>query len=297
MKRVLTAVVLIPLVLLAVFQAPNWLFTGLVAVVAILALQEYLVLAAGYGYEPFRTLSFMLMITLYGVIVWGTWIPSPDGASVLMALLFFFALAPFAYLCAGMTRKGMGTVLPSASISYIALPYLGFSLACLIFMRIMIGGWFFVLFTFCAVWVGDTAAYYVGRSMGRTKFAPSISPKKTWEGAIASVIGSVVAGILLVQFAPQISHSLVRIHLLAAPDWFSNVNYGVSALAAVLINIAGQVGDLLESLIKRGAGVKDSGSLLPGHGGILDRVDALLFAAPVALLVFGSLRENFVRMP
>ncbi len=297
MKRVLTAAVLIPLVLLAVFKAPNWLFTGLVAAVAILALQEYLVLAEGYGYEPFRTLSFLLMLTFFGIVVWGTWIPSPDGVSVLMAIVFFFALAPFIYLCVGLKRKDMRSVLPGAALSYISLPYLGFSLACLIFMRIMIAGWFFVLFTFFVVWVGDTAAYYVGRSLGRTKFAPSISPKKTWEGAIASVLGSVLIGILLVQFAPQISRGLVNIHLLSAPEFFANVSYGLTALAAVLINIAGQLGDLFESLIKRGAGVKDSGSLLPGHGGILDRIDALLFAAPVALLVFGAFRENFIRMP
>ena len=296
MKRVLTAAVLIPLVLLAVFKAPNWMLTGIVAVVVLLALQEYLVLAAGYGYEPFRTLSFMLMFAFFGIVAWGTWIPSPDGSSVLMALILFFALTPFTYLCAGMPRKDMRSVLPGAAISYIALPYLGFSLACLIFLRIMIGGWFFVLFTFCVVWVGDTAAYYVGRSMGRTKFAPRISPKKTWEGAIASVVGAIAVGILLVEFAPQISRGLVNLHLLTAPEFFANTALGTTILAAVVINIAGQLGDLLESLIKRGAGVKDSGSLLPGHGGILDRVDALLFAAPVALLIFGTLRENFIRI-
>jgi phosphatidate cytidylyltransferase len=297
MKRVLTAVVLIPLVLIALFRAPNWLFATLLALVAMLALHEYLSLAAGYAYETFRSLSFLLMLTFYGIVVWGTWIPSPDGVSVLMAFVFFFALAPFIYLCAGMPRKDMRSVLPGAAISYIALPYIGFSLACLLFMRIMIGGWFFVLFTFCAVWVGDTAAYYVGRSFGRIKFAPAISPKKTWEGALASVAGSVLAGFLLVQFAPQISRGLTNIHLLTAPEFFSNTSFGMTALAAVLVNIAGQLGDLLESLIKRGAGVKDSGSLLPGHGGILDRIDALLFAAPIALLIFGAFRENFVRMP
>lgn len=297
MKRVLTAIVLIPLVLLAVFKAPAWLLTAVIAAVAILALHEYLILAAGYGYEPFRTLSFMFMLTFFGLMVWGTWTPSPDGATVLTALLFFFALSPFVYLCAGMTRKDIRSVLPGVAVSYFALPYIGFSLASLIIIRLMFSGWFFVLFTFCAVWVGDTAAYYVGRSLGRIKFAPTISPKKTWEGAIASVVGSIAAGILLVQFAPQISRALVSMHLLSTPDFFSSVNYGYAALAAVVINIAGQLGDLLESLIKRGAGVKDSGSLLPGHGGILDRIDALLFAAPVALLFFGALRENFIRMP
>ena len=296
MKRVLTAAILIPLVLLAVFKAPNWLFTTLIAAVAILALHEYLSLAAGYGYEPFRSLSFLVMLTFFAIVVWATWIPSPDGVSVLMALVFFFALTPFVYLCAGMRRKDMRSVLPGAAISCIALPYIGFSLACIIFMRIMVAGWFFVVFTFLAVWAGDIAALYVGRSLGRFKLAPAISPKKTWEGAIASVIGSVIVGILLVQFAPQISRGLVNAHLIPAPEFFANINYGITAFAAVLINVAAQLGDLLESLIKRGAGVKDSGSLLPGHGGILDRIDALLFAAPVALLVFGALRENFIRM-
>lgn len=297
MKRVLTAAVLIPLVLLAVFKAPNWLFTVLIATVALLALMEYLEIAAGYGFEPFRAMTYLLMLTFFGINLWATSTPSPGGIQVMLAFLFFFMLAPFVYLCAGMPRNDMRSVLPGAAISYIALPYIGFSLACLIYLRIMFTGWFFVVFTFMVVWVGDSAAYYVGRSMGRFKFAASISPKKTWEGAIASVVGSIVTGILLVAFAPQISRGLVNIHLLTAPDFFTETPLWMTALVAAIINIAGQLGDLLESLIKRGAGVKDSGALLPGHGGILDRVDALLFAMPVAVLLFGAVRENFIRMP
>jgi phosphatidate cytidylyltransferase len=296
MKRVLTAAVLIPLVLLAVFQAPNWLFSGFVGLVALLALQEYLVLAAGYGYEPFRTLTFMLMLTLFVIFVWATWTPSPQGISVLITLVFFFALAPFIYLCAGMTRKDMRAVLPGAAVSYIALPFIGFSLASIVILRILPIGWFYLLFTFFAVWIGDTAAYYIGRSLGKTKFAPSISPKKTWEGAIASVVGSVIVGILLARFGESIQNGLTNIHLLRQDFGVPHASIGIAAFAAVIINIAGQLGDLLESLIKRGAGVKDSGSLLPGHGGILDRIDALLFAAPVALLVFGSLQDRFVKL-
>jgi phosphatidate cytidylyltransferase len=297
MKRVLTAVVLIPLVLLAVFLAPNWLFTILVGAVALLATVEYMTLAAGYGYEPFRFLTYLLILTFYGLLIWSTGTPSPSGTVVLLMLVFYFAMAPFVYLCAGMGRKDMRSVTPGASISYLALPYIGFSLSCLIFMRIMIAGWFLVLFTFLVIWVGDTAAYYVGRSLGRTKFAPAISPKKTWEGAFASGLGGIAVGILLVQFAPQLSRGLARIHLLRSPDLFDSTPVWITALVALGINIAGQVGDLLESLIKRGAGVKDSGSMLPGHGGILDRVDALLFAAPVALLIFGAVREHFLRLP
>ncbi len=296
MKRVLTAAVLIPLVLLALFKAPNWLFTALIAIVAILALHEYLVLAAGYGYEPFRSLTFLLMFTFFAIVVWATWIPSPEGVSVLMAFLFFFALAPFVYLSAGMKRKDIRSVLPGTAVSYVALPYIGFSLACLVILRMTAAGWFLVLFTFCCVWIGDTAAYYVGRTLGRTKFAPTISPKKTWEGAIASVLGSVAVGILLFHFGPQISSFLVAHHVINDAYGTPSATAGPVVLAAILINVAGQLGDLFESLIKRGAGVKDSGSLLPGHGGILDRIDALLFAAPVALLVFGAMRQNFVTL-
>ena len=295
MKRILTAAVLIPLVLLAVFKAPNWLFTLLICAVALLALTEYLALAAGYGYEPFRAMTYLLMLTFYGIVFWGTSNPSPQGILVLLAMVFFFAFAPFVYLCAGMPRKDMRSVLPGGAISYISLPYIGFSLACLVIMRIMFGGWFFILFTFFVVWVGDTAAYYVGRSFGRFKFAPTISPKKTWEGAIASVVGAIIVGLLLVQFGPEISRGLVKIRLLSAPETFSETPIWMTVVLAALINIAGQLGDLLESLIKRGAGVKDSGSLLPGHGGVLDRIDALLFAIPVALILFGAVRDNFIR--
>lgn len=296
MKRVLTAAVLIPLVLIAVFKAPNWLFTALVAAVAILALQEYLVLAAGYGYEPFRSLTFMLMLTFFGIVMWGTWTPSPEATSVLIAFVFFFALAPFVYLCAGMKREDMRSVLPGAAASYIGLPYIGFSLACLVILRVIPLGWFFILFTFLVVWIGDTAAYYVGRSIGKTKFAPNISPKKTWEGAIASVVASMIVGALLFRFGWQLKVALQHMHIVHS-DYYDPHTAGLYAIVtAAFINVAGQLGDLLESLIKRGAGVKDSGSLLPGHGGILDRIDALLFAAPVALLIFGSLQDFFVGM-
>jgi phosphatidate cytidylyltransferase len=296
MKRLITAAVLIPLVLLALFLAPNWLFTVLVGAVALLAAVEYLALAAGYGYEPFRFLTYLLIVTFYGIIVWATGTPSPNGEFVLITMVFFFTLAPFVFLCAGMSRKDMRSVLPGAAVSYVALPYLGFSLACLIIMRIMIAGWLLVLITFFVIWVGDTAAYYVGRGFGKIKFAPRISPKKTWEGAIASGVASIAVGILLVEFATPISRGLTAIHLLHAPVYFADTPIWMTALVALGINIAGQLGDLLESLIKRGANVKDSGSLLPGHGGVLDRIDALLFAAPVALVLFGALHEYFLQV-
>lgn len=297
MKRVITAAILIPIVLIAVFRAPLWLLAGLVAVVALLALQEYLTIAEGHGFQSFRPLTLTLSVLMFGIVVWSGSSADPSGFAVLLAFLFYFMLTPFVFLSAGMVRQDLRSVLPGAAASYFGLPYVSMSLACVVFLRMVAGGWFFLLFTFCCVWLGDTAAYYVGRSMGRTKFAPRISPKKTWEGAIASVLASVVIGIVLVHFAPEINRGLLSIGLVKSRELFVDTPLWISALAAVLINVAAQLGDLFESLIKRGAAIKDSGTLLPGHGGILDRIDALLFAAPVALILFSGFVDKFLRMP
>jgi phosphatidate cytidylyltransferase len=120
-----------------------------------------------------------------------------------------------------------------------------------------------VLYVLILTWVGDTAAYYVGRSMGRHRLAPRVSPGKTWEGTVASLLASMALGYF------------------ALNHFFPSVPLWLNLFTALLVNVAGQLGDLAESALKRGAGVKDSGGLLPGHGGMLDRVDALLFAIPV----------------
>jgi len=134
------------------------------------------------------------------------------------------------------------------------------------------------------VWAGDIFAYFVGRSLGRHLMSPRISPKKTWEGAVASVIASVAVGTTFYHYALPISSALLQAHLIQKRDGIFGLQtpplLPIVVLSAVL-NVAAQLGDLVESLIKRGAGVKDSGAILPGHGGMLDRIDALLFAAPV----------------
>ena len=135
-----------------------------------------------------------------------------------------------------------------------------------------------VLFLLVCVWAGDIAALYIGRAFGRRKLAPRLSPGKTWIGSIASIAGSLIAASLVVVISNLlIARGNTALHI-AQPLW-------QSLLLAAILNIAAQLGDLLESAIKRGAGVKDSGTLLPGHGGILDRIDALLIAAPVLWFV------------
>lgn len=302
MKRVLTAAVLIPLVLLAVFRAPSPVFTALVAVVALLATTEYLQIIANYSVTPYRRIALASVAFLFIAFIF-LMLFEAAGATVWFVVVMLFIVSASAFLCVGLRAQDLRTVLPDASMSYFALPYVGGSLATLALLRELPGGWFYILFTFFAVWVGDTAAYYVGRSIGKTKFAARVSPKKTWEGAIASILGAVVVGCVFAWLGPELQQWLYRIGLLnpmtqrnafgtvvRAEMWFP-------AVFAALINIAAQLGDLFESLIKRGAGVKDSGTMLPGHGGILDRVDALLFASPVALILFMFGGDKFVRIP
>ena len=154
------------------------------------------------------------------------------------------------------------------------------------------GGVFWICVLFAVVWTGDAVAMYTGKLFGRHKLAPRISPKKTWEGSIGSIVGSVIAALIVYHFAGPLMHAStpvgpyhVQVHLevLSADEARREMlrSYATFIALAILLNIAAQLGDLTESILKRGADVKDSGSLLPGHGGILDRIDALLFAAPV----------------
>ncbi len=177
--------------------------------------------------------------------------------------------------------------LPAAAISYFGFVYVGYTLGSLSLVGHHENGRIMVFILLIVVWSGDIFAYYIGRSFGKHKLAEAISPKKTWEGAIASVIGATLVSIILFRYIHSISTALVRLD--AIPS--HSVVYAdapiyappllLAAAFGVLVNIAAQFGDLAESAFKRGAGIKDSGNLLPGHGGILDRIDALLFAAPV----------------
>lgn len=282
MKRVLTAVVLIPIVLLIVFRAPAWLFTSVVAVVSILALFEFANLARAHGYELDRGLLTFLFAAAFAV----TALP-PVAAGWELGLT---VLGGIALLAVAMGRSELRQVLPSAGAGVLAFVYIAGTLMALVVLRAHPWGKFFLLYLFVVVWSGDTFAYYTGRAIGRHKLAPRISPGKTWEGTLASLIGSTILGVLMFAFATSIAGLLLRVRLLEpsdavrSPAWLSPPIWTAIALS-VCINAAAQVGDLVESAIKRGAGVKDSGVLLPGHGGVLDRIDALLFAAPVGLVL------------
>lgn len=278
MKRVLTAVVLVPIVLVLVFLPAPWqpLFVAATAVVAAMTAWEYLGLAQRMGAEPPRLVVCLAVLALFGAAF--QW---PDQVAPILGML---ALLLLIYCTFG---SPIPRVLPDASASVFGLLYAGLTLLSLPALRQQSNGPSLVLYLLCTVWAGDIAALYVGRAWGRHKLAPSISPNKSWEGSVASVCGSVLvaAGLLWLSNVLSTRFNTAVLSYSEDPLWYW---LGL----AVILNIAAQVGDLAESALKRSAGVKDSGAILPGHGGVLDRVDALLLAAP-ALWYAQLIRHSF----
>ena len=250
--RVATVVPLIPIIIWMMFAGPRWLFH-----VFILA-----AVAVG-GYE----MMGMKVPGSGGLRLWGSISSVAFACSVIFLdsvnqVYGVVLLLIFATMVLGMLQEDP---LHNASVHIgwlLATPiYVGGALATVDLVRDFppTGAW--VLLAFALAWGSDTSAYFVGRKFGKTKLAPRISPKKTLEGAAGGLAGSVLCAVIISFFVPALPVS--------------------DAIAlAVIAGVAGQGGDLFESVLKRSSGVKDSGGILPGHGGLLDRVDALVFTAP-----------------
>ncbi len=293
-QRILTALVLIPLVLLLILRAPVSVLAVIAGMVALLAIREFLELARRYGVEPFTVATYIYVSVFFSWIAFISNRP-PGKFDVRILALGFVALllaglAPFVFLTVGMKRDGLQSIYPAAGTTVFAFAYVAIPMAMLVGVRLQPTGAFMLIFLMAVVWSGDIFAYFVGKSIGRRKMSPRISPKKTWEGAVASLLASVVFGTLLFHYSVPISQFLLTYHLLDrmwfAPSglWTHESETWQVLLLCVALNIAAQLGDLVESAIKRGADVKDSGSILPGHGGMLDRIDAMLFAIPILWL-------------
>lgn len=282
--RILTATVLIPVVVGLVWFGPPALLAAVAAVVAIIALSEFLLLGERMGFSAFRkwtaVCSAILIYAQYSLgqiehrsIAAGVSIVRNGASQVLpieaVLLIFVFGAVGIGLL----TRRALQEVLPAIAISSAGLLFIALPFSYLVRINgIEAIGRQFVLFTLCLIWAGDMLAYFVGRFLGRVPMAPALSPKKTWEGAVANCFASLLIG---VGFAHWMQMEMASMLVIAGSA-----------------NIAGQMGDLIESAYKRGAGVKDSGSLLPGHGGMLDRIDSLILASPAVWLLvrFLSLR-------
>jgi phosphatidate cytidylyltransferase len=273
-------------VLALILRAPVPVLAVVAAVVALITIREFLLLTESYGVQPMRLPTYIFTALFFLLLAFnpGNDKPLLSTAIFVYCIGFAAAIAPFLALTIAMRRDQLSSGYPAAAAAVFAFTYIALPMGMLVQLRQQWAGAFYVLYLLLVVWAGDIFAYFVGKSVGRHLMAPRISPKKTWEGAAASLLASVAVGWLLFSHAEQISSTLLRAGLITRPGGMYGLEIpamGPVILLTIALNIAAQLGDLVESLIKRGAGVKDSGALLPGHGGMLDRIDALLFAAPV----------------
>jgi phosphatidate cytidylyltransferase len=284
--RIATAAVLIPIVVALVWWGPPALLAALAGLIALLALSELFDLGDKIGLRAFKKWTYFSAALVFysqyseGLIETRSF---SEGVSVVRnaaagVLSLDAALLIFIFGCVTLglaTRRPLLEVLPAIAMSSVGIFFIALPFSYIIRVNeIERVGKQLVLFTLVLVWAGDMLAYFVGKSVGRVKMAPALSPKKTWEGAVANVIASVIVAFAFARWMQIDALTLTAI--------------------AVAANIAGQAGDLIESAYKRGASVKDSGALLPGHGGMLDRIDSLILAAPVVWVLYQWLQGTIM---
>ena len=260
MKRVLSAVVFLPIFWIIVKKLEPGVYEGLIAVGALLALWELYRFASARGQRCHRLLGAVVALLIMASFAF-------RAVDIRYGLAVGLVVLPLASLWRG---GEWGPALADTGTSFFIASFIGVLFGYLIDLRTMSDvpkgletGSDLVFLLFFVVWGSDTAAYFVGRTLGRRPLAPNVSPKKTVEGAIGGVLGALVAAFV-------------------ARAWFMNrLTIGDCLFLGLALGTIGILGDLVESMLKRGAGLKDSASLVPGHGGILDRMDSLLYAGPV----------------
>ena len=267
MSRVATALVLIPPLLAIILFAPAWGLLLLVELLGLLGVRELFDMAGKSGYRAFRIPAYIGTLLLAAAF----YPPSPNPIWVVMGLVIAAG--------AGAIWRGAPKRETTAEIAITVLApvYAGLMLGTVVGLRLILPdtqGRYWVLFLLLVIMLGDTGAYYIGRSLGKRRLAPALSPKKTIEGLIGGVGFSVAAAMVAAQFLLP--------HVVGLPE---------AALLGVVLALLGVAGDLFQSLLKRSAGVKDSGHLMPGHGGVLDRLDSIYFSAP-ALLAYVHLTRS-----
>jgi phosphatidate cytidylyltransferase len=272
--RVLTAAILIPLIIAAIWWGPTWLIAILSALVAIAAMLEFFSIAARLEIQAYRLWTCLAAAAIVAQQFYAARMASINrlgdlldrSPRITLELILFGFVLGVAAISLG-SKRTLTEVLASISVSAAGLVFvvLPFSAVVRLHGVDVVGPWL-LLFTVVLVWVGDSAAYFVGRRIGRWKMSPQISPNKTWEGAGANFLGALFVAAVFGYWT-----KIPPAHMLAM---------------AAVGSVAGQIGDLFESAWKRSAAVKDSGMILPGHGGMLDRIDALILAAPAVWYYF-----------
>lgn len=256
-QRVITALILLPVVIGVILAGPRWLVLGMLALGMLAAAWEWAPLA-GLGSRPGRAAyTFFILVLMVAGHFWLTRSPEIAARGILLAAGMWWLLA----LALVLTRPRLSR-LAIGVFGTLAMPPAWLA-AVMLYDRDGQGVWWLML-VLVLVWAADVGAYFAGRLFGRHKLAPSVSPGKTWEGFAGGVLLAVLLAVL-------------------GSAWLGHLRAGFLGVCALAI-LASVLGDLTESLLKRQAGIKDSGALLPGHGGVLDRLDSLLAALPVFAL-------------
>lgn len=259
LKRWITVIATLPLLILLIWKGGSVLFALFIVLVSTLSLWEYfrIVFNAKGGVKQ-GAIPFFAFVT--GPII--IWAAGNNSFDIILGIITLNLIVSSLLSLPRFKSDSFASEIVTNQV--LGIVYVPLFLSCLVLIRNGANGVAWIFLLLCIIFSGDTGAYYVGSYFGRHKLCPAVSPGKTIEGAVGGLFSSLAAGALFKYFfLPYLSWSLVIPLIL-------------------FINIAGQVGDLFESGLKRSANIKDSGAILPGHGGILDRIDALLFAAPVA---------------
>jgi phosphatidate cytidylyltransferase len=257
--RILTGLVLLPPAIYLIGWSPEWLFLLAVLATVECGLYEFFRISRHAGFRGFPAVGYVA-----GAVICLVQTTAVRGSGELTSIVLALAIVVTAAHGLRWTPD-LKQYLSAVTTTLFGLLYVAFTLSWLLPVRFAepARGQKVVFLLFLVIWAGDTCAFFVGRAFGRHRLFPRISPKKTVEGSLAGLAGSVV-----------VAWAFAR--------WFwRSSDLRVVIVLAVLIAVAGQVGDLVESALKRGADLKDSGALLPGHGGWLDRIDSLLFGVPV----------------
>lgn len=253
-QRELTSVVALPLLIWIVGWAHDAVYACLIVLISIVALHEFLTFGERKGYPVHKVFSIVLMLFLLSTFLL-------TQLSVEIGVFAVLLFIPAAYVFG---QSSIEAGLPASAVCVLATLYVGMLSGALLRLRLDFPeGAKLIFFLLIVVWMGDAGAFYLGKQFGKRPLSPRISPKKTIEGLIGGIFFSVAAATIIhFTFFP----SFPLLHAI---------------IAAILLSIAGVIGDLAESLWKRSAAVKDSGTLIPGHGGFLDRLDSILFTAPI----------------
>jgi phosphatidate cytidylyltransferase len=255
MKRELTALIASPIAIWIIGWAHAWVYAATIAAIAALALYEFLDLGVRKGFHIPVPICIGAMLFILAAFVL-------EPISVEMGVFLTLLVIPGYYVIRG---GDLGEALPSSGIAVMATLYVGMLAGSLIRLRndFPIEGPKLVGFLLIVVWIGDAGAYYFGKAFGKHKMSPRISPKKTIEGLVGGILTAIAAAVVIhFTFFPQ----------------FPVVH---AAIAGVILSVTGVIGDLAESMWKRSADVKDSGTLIPGHGGFLDRFDSVFYTTPI----------------